>query len=123
MIEAGSGTIKADLLWYNPNGWGILMTGHFDLTEPGATDLATAYALMHREMIAAAGAGGVQPSTRVKLCGGKQDGTLTKVTIKTYTEEVVLAVSDRAYMAQYTRPTDSAENSAAMHSLFTLCAP
>jgi hypothetical protein len=127
---AHSGAFKADRLWVGPDHKSVILTAHLDLTDLGALDLNSLDALVHQGMIVEAGANNVQPSTHVKICGGKQDGTLTKVTIAStkapavkVIEEVALALSDRGYIAEYVRRDGVAEDPAAMRSLLTLCAP
>jgi hypothetical protein len=116
-------------MWAGPSRKGIIITGHWDLTN-GVTDLNSFDAVVRKEMIADAGAKNVQPSRPVKICGGKQDGTLTTLTMKMAsqplvdaTEEVVVAFSDRGYLAQYVRHHGVPEDPAAMRSLLSLCAP
>ena len=122
-IDLHAGNVKADRMWVDPNHKGVVMTAHLDVPDLGPVDLTTLDGLVHQGMVAEAGAGGVQPSTRVKICGGKEDGTLTKVTLKSVTEDIVLAVSDRGYLAEYVRRNGVAEDPAATRSILTLCAP
>lgn len=110
--------------WVDPNARGVIMAGHFDMPSGlGTLDLDTLDAAMHQGLVLRAGAKAVQPSKRVKICGGKQDGIYTEVTLPTVTEDIVLAVSDRGYMAQYARRADVARDPAATRSLLSLCAP
>lgn len=116
------GALKVDRMWVDPNRNGVVISGHLEIPGISALDLDTLDSLFHQGLIAEA-AKGVQPSTRVKICGGKQNGTLTKVTLPTAQEEIVLAASDRGYIAQYVRPNGVAEDPAATRSLLSLCTP
>jgi hypothetical protein len=59
----------------------------------------------------------------VKICGGKQQGVYAKVTVKQLKEDIVLAVSDRPYLAEYVRKAGVKDDPAAIRSLLSLCAP
>jgi len=122
-IVLNSGALKTDRMWVGPNRKGVLMSGHLEVPGLSELDLDTLYGLLRQGMIADAGAKAVQPSARVKICRGKQDGILTKVALPTVQEEILLAVSDRGYIAEYVRRKDVAEDPTATQSLFTLCAP
>jgi uncharacterized protein len=123
-VTFSAGGFKADAMWVDPHRLGVVLSGHLDLPGVSAIDLDTLDALFHQGLVAGAGEkGSVQPSTRVKICGGKQDGTYSKLTLKTIQEDIVLAVSDRGYVAEYARRKGVADDPAATRSLLTLCAP
>ena len=122
-VSFALGPFKADRMWVDPNHRGAILTGHLDLPGVSATDLDALDALFHQGLIAAAGANNTQPSKRVKICNEKQDGTYTRVTIKAVKEDIVLAVSDRGYLAEYVRRNDAPDDPAATRALLTLCAP
>jgi hypothetical protein len=122
-FAANSEALKTDRMWIDPNHKGLLISGHLDLPGLSALDLDSLAASFHQGMIAELGDKAVQPSSRVKICGGKEDGILTKVTRQTVTEDILLAVSDRGYVAIYVRRNGDAEDPAATRSLFSLCAP
>jgi uncharacterized protein len=122
-ITLNSGALKADRMWVDPNHAGALMTGHLEIPGADALDLDTLDALLRQGMIAEAGAKNVAPSSRVKICNGKQNGIFTKVTLGAVKEDIMLAVSDRAYIAEYVRRSALPDDPAAAHSLFSLCAP
>jgi hypothetical protein len=113
---------KIDKMWADPNRRGAVLVGHLDI--PGATgvDLDTLDALIHQGLPASADVQ-VQPSKRVKICGGSQDGMYSKITFKTVVEDIVVAVSGRGYVAQYVRSKGQADDPAAVRSLLTLCVP
>jgi uncharacterized protein len=119
----GVGALRTDRMWVDPNHKGVLMSAHLDLPGVSTVDLNTLDALLHQGMVAEAGAKGVQPSTHVKICGGKQDATLTKIATPTAQADVLLAVSDRGYLAEYVHPNGTPEDPAAVRALFSLCAP
>ena len=116
------GSFETDKLWANPKGGGAILTGHLSMM-PGTLDLDATANLMRQGIVATAGDQSVTPIKRVKICGGKQDGVLMIVTIDKVKEEVVLAVSDRPYLAEYVRLAGAAEDPAALRSLLSLCAP
>lgn len=118
-----AGALKTDHMWVEPNHEGVLISGHLELPGIGALDLDTLATLFRQGIIAKAGAQSVQSSNRVKICNGKQDGVLTKVALPTANEDIVLAVSDRSYIAEYIRRAGAAEDPAAARSLLSLCAP
>ena len=122
-VTFNTGPLKKDQAWVNPNHDSAIISGHLDVPSLSGPDLDKIEALMRKRMIAMAGAQGVGPSTRVKICNGKQDGVLTKMTLPKVTQEIMLAVSDRAYVAEYVRRNSVAEDPAATRSLSTLCAP
>jgi len=101
------------------------MAGHLDLGGMGSPDLDALDAVFHQGLVAAAGAKSTQPSTHVKICNGKQDATYTKLALDSppVREDVVLALSDRGYLAEYIRRKDVADDPAALSSLLSLCAP
>jgi hypothetical protein len=74
-------------------------------------------------LVAAAGGGAVQPSKHVKICDGKQDGLYTTVTVGVEKEDIVIALSDRVYFAQYVRPSGNTDDPAAIQALLTFCPP
>ncbi len=118
-----AGTFTADSMWVDPNR-GFIITGHLDLPGISSMDLDALDTFFHQGLVAGVGfKGTVQPSTHVKICQGKQDGTYSKISTATVKEDVVLAVSDRGYLAQYIRPKTASEDPAAIRSLLTLCAP
>ncbi|HEV3092451.1 MAG TPA: TraB/GumN family protein [Candidatus Cybelea sp.] len=122
-VSLDSGPVKIDKMWVAPNDRGVVMSGHIDIPGMIATDLATLDTLLHQGFVAAAGARGVQPSSRVKVCAGTQDGTYTKVTLPATKEDIVLVVSDGEYIAEYARRKDVPDDPAVVRALLSLCAP
>jgi hypothetical protein len=118
-IHASS--FQADMMFVNPKGGGAILTGHLSL--PGTLNLDTAGNLMQQGFVAVAGDRSVTPGKRVKICGGKQDGVMMSATLQKVREEVVVAVSDRPYLAQYIRLGTAPEDPAAVRSILSLCAP
>ncbi len=118
------GTFRSDLMWTAPDGGQALVTGHIDIPA-GAQgfDLDTFDTFFRQGLIARAGSKGVTSSAHVKICGGKQDGMLYKLTLHASSEDIVVGFSDRAYLAEYVRRTEIAEDAVAVRSLLSLCAP
>lgn len=114
----------ADRVWVDPAHGGAILLGHLELPIVTSIDLDTLDELVHQGMIAAAGSkGSVQQSTHFKICNGTQDGTYSKVKLQTANEDIVLAASDRGYVAEYVRRKSAPDDPAAIKSLLTLCAP
>lgn len=122
-ISLHAGPFTADRMWVDPNRHGAIISGHLDLPDLGTLNLDTLDAIFHQGMVMGAGAKGAPPSTRVKICNGKQDGTYTRVALQSVKEDIVLAVSDRGYIAQYVREKDVPDDPSAAKALLTLCAP
>lgn len=122
-VTLNSGALIEDRMWVDPNRKGMLMSGHLDVPGLSGLDLDTLGSLVRQGMIAKLGDKAVQPPTRVKICSGKQDGVLTKVTLPAVQEDVLIAVSDRGYIAEYVRRNGAAEDPMATRALFSLCAP
>ena len=80
-------------------------------------------ALVHQGMVSQVGTKAVSASKRVKICNGTQDGTLTTMRLPDATEEIVLAISDRPYLAEYVRSTKLPESPTAVHALLSMCVP
>lgn len=111
-------------MWVDPQKGGVIITGHLDLPGLSSIDLDALDAFFHQGLVAGAGAKGVvTPLSRVKICNGKQDGTYSKLKLSTLNEDIVLAVSDRGYLAEYLRRKNASDNPAAIRSLLSLCAP
>ena len=118
-----TGTLSTDYLWADPKR-GLIVTGHLDLPGISSMDLDALDAFFHQGLVAGVGSKGtVQPSAHVKICNGKQDGTYSKISTATLKQDIVLAVSDRGYLAQYMRPKNVADDPAAIQSILSLCAP
>jgi uncharacterized protein YbaP (TraB family) len=122
-ISLSSGPFKADNMWVDPNHHGVIISGHLDVPGMSNADLDSFDALFHQGLAAAAGTQAVPPSTRVKICNGKQDGTYSKLTLPTVKEDIVLTVSDRGYIAEYARRPGVTDDPVALRSLLSLCAP
>lgn len=123
-VSFASGPFKSDKMWVDPHHSGVIVTGHVDLPGISAGDLDQLNSGFREGMVAGAGTNGkVGPSKRVKICNGTQDGIYTEITLKNITEDIVIGVSDRGYLAQYVRRTGAAANPAASKSLLSLCAP
>lgn len=120
--QSASG-FKTDKVWISTVHRGVIMSGHIDIPGVSTMDLTSFDALMHEGLISAAGEKGVAASKRVKICHGSQDGTYSKVTISGLKEDVVLALSDRGYLAEYVRTKNEPDDPKALASLLTLCAP
>jgi cephalosporin-C deacetylase-like acetyl esterase len=111
------------MLWVDPKGGAAIVTGHLALPVQGQLDLDTLATFLHAGISAASGQQSVTPNKRVKICGGKQDGILTAVTLSKVQEEVVIGLSDRPYLAEYARRTDMTEDPAAVRAILSLCPP
>lgn len=106
----------------DPKGQGVVVAGHLD-AQTASLDLESLDVFFHQGLVGAAGAKNVQPSKHVKICSGKQDGIYTKVTVGKIKEDIMLAESDRAYIAEYVRNISVKDNPVAIRSLLTLCTP
>ncbi|MGB6985537.1 MAG: TraB/GumN family protein [Candidatus Aquilonibacter sp.] len=118
-----SAGFSIDNLWADPRGDGIIVTGHLAMAAGALPNLDAVDVFFHQGLVAIAGADAVQPSKHVKVCGGKQEGLYTTVTIGAAQEDIVLVMSDHVYLAQYVRRAAGDDDPAALKSLFTLCAP
>ena len=112
-----------DNTWVDPKGSGVLLTGHLPMSAAALPDLDAVDVFFHQGLVAMAGSGTVQPSKHIKVCGGKQDGLYTSVAIGSAKEDIVIAMSDHVYLAQYVRSNTVKDDPAAIDALFTLCAP
>lgn len=110
-------------MWVDPLRRGVIMTAHLDVEGLNGMGLDALDTFIHQGMVAAAGQNAVGPSKRVKICNGKQDALYTTITKETVKEDIVLAVSDRAYMAQYVRRKEMSVDPAAVKALLSLCTP
>ena len=110
-------------MWTSPQASGIIFTAHLPIDAATIGSLDAFEPFYRQGLIAAAGAKGVAPSRRVKLCGGKQTGLFTAVTLKAVREDVVVAMSDHFYMAQYVHAKNVKDDPAALRALYSLCAP
>jgi uncharacterized protein YbaP (TraB family) len=118
------GAFRSDAMWDAPYGAGVLVTGHIDIPAGAqGIDLDTFDTFFQQGLIAQAGSKGVTSSTHVKICQGKQDGMLYKLVLHGDSREIVVGFSDRAYLAEYVRRTEMPQDSAAVRSLLSLCAP
>jgi hypothetical protein len=117
------GAFKADMLWVDPKGGAGIVTGHLVLGALATPDLDAVATLLHDGLAAVSGPQSVGPNKRVKICGGKEDGVLTSVTIAKVLEEIAIGVSDRPYVAEYVRQVGTVEDPAAVRSILSLCAP
>jgi hypothetical protein len=100
------------------------MTGHLNVPAGLGTLTLDAFdALFQQGILSQAGAKLVQPSVHVTICAGTQAGTRSTVSFEKYTEEIVLTMAGRPYLAEYLRRTNSPEDPAAVRALLSLCAP
>ncbi|GAC1388273.1 MAG: hypothetical protein NVSMB31_01990 [Vulcanimicrobiaceae bacterium] len=124
-VVLSMGGFTADTSWMSPKG-GII-SGHMDTPPSMPMDLDVVAPFFHQGLVAAEGPNAVQPSKAVKICGGKQNGVYTKAKITVgamkVKEDVLLALSDRVYLAEYVRAADAKDDPAAVRSLLSLCAP
>lgn len=121
-VTLGMGPMKVDRVWVGPEGRGVIITAHLDLEGLGSMDLDTFGTFLQQGMAGAAG-NTVEPPKRAKICGGKQDALIMKVTAPTTTQDIVLTIAGRGYLAQYVRNKDVPADPAAVNALFSLCAP
>ena len=112
-----------DNTWVDPKGGGVLVTGHLPMSAAALPNLDAVDVFFHQGLVAIAGSGTVQPSKHIKVCGGKQDGLYTSVAIGAVREDIVIAMSDHVYLAQYVRSNTVKDDPAAIDALYTLCAP
>ncbi|MBV8723719.1 MAG: hypothetical protein JO078_11590 [Candidatus Eremiobacteraeota bacterium] len=120
------GPFKADKLWVDPNHGGGLLLAHVDMPLSAGSDhdkLDAIDAGMRKGLAALVGGKAVSQSKRVKICNGTQTGMYAKVALPTIKEDLVLSVSDRAYVAEYVRKVGTPDDPAALDSLMSLCAP
>jgi uncharacterized protein YbaP (TraB family) len=117
------GGFKAEMMWVDPRGGAAIVTGHLVVGAAATPDLDAIATLLHEGMVAESGEQNVAPNKRVKICGGKQDGVLTSVTLGKALEETAIGVSDRPYLAEYVRRPGAPEDPAAVRSILSLCAP
>jgi hypothetical protein len=111
-------------MWDAPYGAGVLITGHIDIPAGArGLDLDTFDSFFQQGLIAQAGSKGVTSSTHVKICQGRQDGMRYELVLHGASREIVVGFSDRAYLVEYVRRTETPEDSAAARSLLSLCAP
>lgn len=116
-----AGAFKSDRMWVEPHRRGVVLAGHIDLPGISVSDLDSLDALLHQGLVAVAKS--ALPSRHVKICNGKQDATYSKVTVSSVKEDIVLAVSDRGYIAEYVRAETITDDPAALRSILSLCAP
>jgi uncharacterized protein YbaP (TraB family) len=124
-LSLKSGAFAVDDTWGDPKARGILLVGNLTMPAGGVLprDLDAFDAFFHQGLVAAAGGGAVQPSKHVKICDGKRDGLYTTVTVGVEKEDIVIALSDRVYFAQYVRPSGNTDDPAAIQALLTFCPP
>ncbi|MDP9017858.1 MAG: TraB/GumN family protein [Candidatus Eremiobacteraeota bacterium] len=124
-IVLSMGGFTADTSWMSPGG-GIVI-GHMDTPAAMPMDLDVVAPFFHQGLVAAAGPNAVQPSKLVTICGGKQKGMYTKAKITIgamkVKEDVLIALTDRVYVAEYVRQVNAKDDPAAIRSLLSLCAP
>jgi uncharacterized protein YbaP (TraB family) len=89
------GSFRSDRMWVAPYGGEGLVTGHIDIPSGvQGFDLDTFDTFFRQGLSAQAGNKGVTSSTRVKICGGKQDGMLYKLVLQHTIEDIVVGFSD-----------------------------
>src|SRR5262249_40518176 len=116
------GPIKVDQMWVGPERNGIMLLAHLDLEGLGKMDLDSFGAFIQQGMGSSPGSK-VEATQRVKICGGKQDALLTKISTPTTIQDVAIAITDRGYLAQYVRNAGVPADPAAVNALLTLCPP
>jgi uncharacterized protein YbaP (TraB family) len=117
------GGMKADNMWVDPKHRAVIITGHVDVPGLSAADLDSFNAIFHQGLLSVTHENGALSSEHVKICGGRQNGIYNKLTIGPMKEDIVVGVSDRAYVAEYVRRKDAADDPAASLSLLSLCPP
>lgn len=118
------GGLKTNMMWSDPKGRGAIVEGYVDVPPGLATfNLDTFDALFQQSLLADNTVKVIQPSKRVKICSGTQDGTLTVISAQKVIQEFVLAMSDRGYVAQYVHRLGTPEDPAALRALLSVCAP
>lgn len=122
-VPFASKGMKVDRVWADPKSDAIILAGHLDIPGISATDLDSFEAIFHQGLLSAANGNGSVSSERVKICGGRQNGIYNTLTIATLKEDVVVGVSDRAYLAQYVRRNNDRDDPAAAAALLSLCPP
>ena len=116
------GPIKVDRMWVGPERNGVILVAHLDLEGLGTIDLDTLGKFMVQGMSLNPGSK-VEASKHVKICGGKQDALLANLATPTTVEDLVIAISDRGYLAQYVRHSNVPADPAAVNALLSLCTP
>lgn len=96
-------------------------------TSPtGGATFSAFIAQVKKGLEAFAGASGVKVWQAAKVCNGTQDGWYGEVLLKmgdhTVTEDLTLALGDKAYMATYARDEALPLDHSAHSALYTLCA-
>jgi hypothetical protein len=123
-MPPSAGSLKTDMMWSDPKHHGVVMASHMDVPGgPGSISLNTFDALFQQGLLSDSSVKLVQLSKHVKICNGTQDGTLTVISSQKVIEEIVLAMSDRGYVAQYMRRMGSPEDPVAVRSLLSVCTP
>jgi uncharacterized protein len=118
------GSFRSDSMWTAPNDNSAMITGHIDIPSGAqGIDIDTFDTFFRQGLIAQAGTKGLTSSQRVKICQGKQDGMRYQLVLHDVHEDIVVGFSDRAYLSEYIRRTEIAEDPAAVRSLLSLCAP
>jgi uncharacterized protein YbaP (TraB family) len=123
-MSPSQGSLKTDMMWSDPKRNGVIMASHIDVPSGLATLNLDAFdALFAQGLLSDPSVKVMQPSRHVKICNGTQDGTLTVISSQKVVEEIVLAMWDRGYVAQYVRRMGSPEDPAAVRALLSVCAP
>jgi hypothetical protein len=123
-MPSAQGSLKTDMMWSDPKRNGVIMASHIDVPSGLATVNLDAFdALFQQGLLSDPSVKVTQPFKHVKICDGTQDGTLTVISSQKVIEEIVLAMSDRGYVAQYVRRIGSPEDLVAVRALLSVCAP
>jgi hypothetical protein len=123
-MTISQGSMRTDMMWFDPKARGAMLAAHIDVPAGvAAFNLDTFDALFQQGLLADNTVKVLQPSKRVKICNGTQDGTLTVIVSQKVVEEIALAMSDRGYVAQYMRRQGMPEDPVAARALLSLCAP
>jgi len=119
------GGFQSDAMWIIPGQMGAVIAAHSP--SGGVTDLNAFAAAMKQGLAQAAGPNGVTVYKPVKICAGKQDAYYAEVHLTMGAQKLVeklnVALSDKAYIAEYVRPEGAADDAAAIAAINSLCAP
>lgn len=116
--------MKSDGMWALP-GKGAIISMHADTF--GMKDVSQYAAAMRKGLELMGGPHSVVAFKATSVCGGKQKGWYAEVHLtqgaQHIVEKMTIALSDRAYIAEYVRAAAAQDDPAAIASIMSLCAP
>lgn len=116
--------MKSDGMWAL-QGKGAIVAMHAD--SFGIKDVSQYAAGMRKGLELMGGPHSVVAFKAITVCGGKQKGWYAQVRLtqgaQNIVEKMTIALSDRAYIAEYVRAAAVQDDAAAIASIMSLCAP